>query len=134
MFFDQVLAFDHVKKEIHLIVTADLTRDPRHKPQAAYAPTTRRQAPQPPGKAPRQALPKPSEEASQGKLKLTPRTSKAAFLKSVARAKEYIASGDVFQCVLSQRFDCVPGVPPSTSTAPCASSTRRPTCTSSASA
>jgi anthranilate synthase component 1 len=24
MFFDQVLAFDHVKKEIHLIVTADL--------------------------------------------------------------------------------------------------------------
>ena len=27
MFFDQVLAFDHVKKEIHLIVTADLTRE-----------------------------------------------------------------------------------------------------------
>ena len=27
MFFDQVLAFDHVKKEILLIVTADLTRD-----------------------------------------------------------------------------------------------------------
>src|ERR1700755_2135323 len=26
MFFDQVLAFDHVKKEIHLIVTANLTR------------------------------------------------------------------------------------------------------------
>src|SRR5580658_1070681 len=26
MFFDQVLAFDHVKKEIHLMVTADLTR------------------------------------------------------------------------------------------------------------
>ena len=25
-FFDQVIAFDHVKKEIHLIVTADLTR------------------------------------------------------------------------------------------------------------
>jgi anthranilate synthase component 1 len=28
----------------------------------------------------------------------------------VERVKEYIASGDVFQCVLSQRFDCVPGV------------------------
>ncbi len=26
MFFDQVLAFDHVKKEILLIATADLTR------------------------------------------------------------------------------------------------------------
>ena len=29
MFFDQVLAFDHVKKEIHLMVTADLTREAR---------------------------------------------------------------------------------------------------------
>jgi anthranilate synthase component 1 len=28
----------------------------------------------------------------------------------VLRVKEYITSGDVFQCVLSQRFDCVPGV------------------------
>ena len=27
MFFDQVLAFDHVKKEIHLIVTSDLARE-----------------------------------------------------------------------------------------------------------
>ena len=42
--------------------------------------------------------------------KLAARTPKATFLKSVLRAKEYIASGDVFQCVLSQRFDCVPGV------------------------
>ena len=42
---------------------------------------------------------------------MVPRTSKAKFLKAVEKAKEYIASGDVFQCVLSQRFDCVPGVP-----------------------
>ena len=28
MFFDEVLAFDHVKKEIYLILTADLTREP----------------------------------------------------------------------------------------------------------
>jgi anthranilate synthase component 1 len=28
----------------------------------------------------------------------------------VEKTKEYIASGDVFQCVISQRFDCVPGV------------------------
>src|ERR1700710_2877436 len=39
MFFDQVLAFDHVKKEIHLIVTADLTREAR---STAYARTARR--------------------------------------------------------------------------------------------
>jgi anthranilate synthase component 1 len=48
---------------------------------------------------------------AKGALKIKPRTSKAAFLKSVVKAKEYIASGDVFQCVLSQRFDCEPGVP-----------------------
>src|SRR5580698_7607297 len=38
MFFDQVIAFDHVKKEIHLIVTADLTRQKRD----AYAHAIRR--------------------------------------------------------------------------------------------
>src|SRR6202012_424936 len=39
MFFDQVLAFDHVKKEIHLMVTADLTREPR---EGAYERSVRR--------------------------------------------------------------------------------------------
>ena len=28
----------------------------------------------------------------------------------MAKTKEYIAAGDVFQCVLSQRFDCTPNV------------------------
>src|SRR5271169_1501816 len=39
MFFDQVLAFDHVKKEILLIVTADLTRKSR---EGAYERAVRR--------------------------------------------------------------------------------------------
>ena len=39
MFFDTVLAFDHVKQEILLIATADLQR---HKPQTAYANAVRR--------------------------------------------------------------------------------------------
>jgi anthranilate synthase component 1 len=106
MFFDQVLAFDHVKKEILLIATVDLLRD---KKPGAYERAVKRL-----DKMERRlasALPKlRRSKAKDGKLKLVPRTSKAAFLKSVAKAKEYIASGDVFQCVLSQRFDCVPGV------------------------
>ncbi|NYF77857.1 anthranilate synthase component I [Granulicella arctica] len=105
MFFDQVLAFDHVKKEIHLMVTADLTREDR---KGAYDRTVRRL-----NKLERrlaQALPKPRRRTEHGKLKLTARTSKPAFLKAVTRTKEYIGSGDVFQCVLSQRFDCTPGV------------------------
>ncbi len=107
MFFDQVLAFDHVKKEILLIATVDLTRG------GTYAQALRRldrmekclAAGLPSSATTRKAAP------PLGKLKLVSRTTKAAFLKSVRRAKEYIASGDVFQCVLSQRFDCVPGVP-----------------------
>jgi anthranilate synthase component I len=104
MFFDQVLAFDHVKKEIHLIVTADLKRNKGD----AYAHALRRLNKL--EKRLASALPKPSKKRPQGKLKLIPRTSKPAFLKSVAKTKEYIAAGDVFQCVLSQRFDCTPNV------------------------
>jgi anthranilate synthase component 1 len=48
------------------------------------------------------------------KLKLKPRarTAKPKFLESVRRAKEYIAAGDIFQVVLSQRWDFEPGVAP----------------------
>jgi anthranilate synthase component 1 len=105
MFFDQVLAFDHVKKEILLIATADLTRG------GSYAQCEKRLNKM--EKRLANALPKSAIEPKpvKGKLKMKPRTPKAAFLKAVARAKEYVASGDVFQCVLSQRFDCEPGVP-----------------------
>ena len=105
MFFDQVIAFDHVKKEIHLMVTADLTRQPR---EGAYERAEKRL-----NKLERRlasALPKPRRLSIKAKLKITARTPKAAFLKAVATTKEYVASGDVFQCVLSQRFDCEPGV------------------------
>src|SRR5271154_1401269 len=105
MFFDQVLAFDHVKKEIHLMVTADLTREAR---EGAYARAVRRLNKL--EKRLASALPVRRKKRPEGKLKVTSRTSKAAFLKAVGKTKEYIASGDVFQCVLSQRFDCVPGV------------------------
>ncbi|GGA75813.1 anthranilate synthase component I [Edaphobacter acidisoli] len=107
MFFDQVLAFDHVKKEIHLIVTADLKREGH---ADAYERAVRRL-----NKLERRlaaALPKPKKKTASGKLKLSHRTPKAQFLRGVEKTKEYIAAGDVFQCVLSQRFDCEPGVDP----------------------
>jgi anthranilate synthase component 1 len=105
MFFDQVLAFDHVKKEIHLMVTADLTREAR---EGAYERAVRRLNKM--EKRLAEALPVRRKKKPEGKLKITSRTPKAAFLKAVEKTKEYIASGDVFQCVISQRFDCVPGV------------------------
>jgi anthranilate synthase component 1 len=111
MFFDEVLAFDHVKKEILLVVTADLRR---HKPQAAYADTLRRLDRL--EKRLAQPLPKlPARKTLRGpaaKLRPASRTKKAAFLKAVERAKEYIAAGDIFQVVLSQRLEFEPGVDP----------------------
>jgi anthranilate synthase component 1 len=107
MFFDEVLAFDHVKKEILLVVTADLRR---LKPQAAYADAIKRLDRL--EKRLAQPLPKLSAKKSAGKLRAASRTRKAAFLKAVERAKEYIAAGDIFQVVLSQRLDFEPGVDP----------------------
>ena len=105
MFFDQVLAFDHVKKEIHLMVTADLKREAR---KGVYERAVRRLNRM--EKRLAAALPVRRKKRPEGKLKVKARTPKAAFLKAVEKTKAYIASGDVFQCVLSQRFDCVPGV------------------------
>jgi anthranilate synthase component I len=109
MFFDRVLAFDHLRHQIHIVVSADLSFDT---PQVAYkralaeiAQIERKLAR---GWKPAD-WPKPS---AKNRLKVHARTSKAKFLKSVERAKEYIAAGDIFQVVLSQRWDFEPGVAP----------------------
>jgi anthranilate synthase component 1 len=110
MFFDEVLAFDHVKKAIHLIVTVGA----RGKADAAgYKQANARLDRL--EKMLSAAIPKAALQhagSSKGALKLKPRTKAADFLRAVETVKEYIAAGDVFQCVLSQRFDCAPGVDP----------------------
>jgi anthranilate synthase component 1 len=109
MFFDEVLAFDHVKKAIHLIVTVGA----RGKANAAgYQEANVRLDRL--EKMLSAAVPRPTDRPVKRStaLKLKPRTTRAEFLRSVERVKEYVAAGDVFQCVLSQRFDCVPGVDP----------------------
>ena len=103
LFFDEVLAFDHVRKEIWLVVTADVTRG---KPADAFdKAVTRLDRLE---KRLAQPLPHLPARKAKGKLKVQHRTSKKEFLATVARTKEYIAAGDIFQAVLSQRFDVVP--------------------------
>jgi anthranilate synthase component I len=104
LFFDEVLAFDHVRKEIRLVVTADVTLD---EPGDAYENAVKRLR-----KLERrleQPLPKMNSRAAKGKLKVVHRTRKRDYLSAVERTKEYIAAGDVFQAVISQRFDMEPG-------------------------
>jgi anthranilate synthase component 1 len=104
LFFDEVLAFDHVRKEIWLVVTADVTGGKAgHAYERAIARLNRLEK--------RLAQPLPKLGPSQpGKLKVKYRTSKKDYLAAVARTKEYIAAGDVFQTVVSQRFDVEPEV------------------------
>ncbi len=108
MFFDQVMAFDHVRKEIYLIATVDLLREPM---DGAYGRAVDRLDRM--EERLRRALPEGANGRSRAvlaALELTPRTPKPEYLRAVEQVKEYIAEGDIFQCVLSQRFDCVPEV------------------------
>jgi anthranilate synthase component 1 len=105
LFFDEVLAFDHVRKEIWLVVTADVSRG---KPAEAYAKAVARLNKL--EKRLAQPLPKLAAPRDQGKLKVKHRTAKKNYMASVERIKEYIVAGDAFQTVLSQRFDIEPGV------------------------
>ena len=107
MFFDEILAFDHVRKQIQLIVTADLSR---HKPAAGYADAKQRLDRL--EKRLARPLPKRRRAAPKGKLSVISHTQKKDFLASVTKIKEYIAAGDIFQAVLSQRFELKPGVDP----------------------
>ena len=109
LFFDEVLAFDHVRKEIWLVVTADVTRG---NPGEAYEKAVKRldkfekrlgrPLPKLPGA-------KKQGKSDKSKLKVKHRTAKQDYLAAVRRTKEYIAAGDIFQAVLSQRFDVEPG-------------------------
>jgi anthranilate synthase component I len=114
MFFDRVLAFDHLRHQIHIVASADVTREA---PKAAYERAVRDIARIEKKLA---AGWKPAywrktstqTRLATSKLRTRARTPKAKFLESVRRAKEYIAAGDIFQVVLSQRWDFEPGVAP----------------------
>jgi anthranilate synthase component 1 len=107
MFFDTVLAFDHVKHEILLIASADVRGI---KATAAYSNAVQRiHALEKRLAAP---LPKVWTPKMPGSLKIANRTRKPDFLRAVEKIKNYITAGDAFQVVLSQRFDVKPGVDP----------------------
>ncbi len=111
MFFDRLLAFDHLRHQIHIVAAADVSSE---SPRRAYARALRdiaaieRKLAR--GLSP--AVWRKSNKGKAGKLEVRPVTQRRDFLRSVARCKEYIAAGDIFQVVLSQRLDFTPGVAP----------------------
>jgi len=109
-----VLAFDHLRHQIHIVASADVTREaPRAAYERAVKDIARIEKKLAAGWKPaywRKAAAK--AKLAKSKLKPRARTAKPKFLESVRRAKEYIAAGDIFQVVLSQRWDFEPGVAP----------------------
>jgi anthranilate synthase component 1 len=107
-FFHEVVAFDHVKKELLLIVNADVRAQA---PKAAYAAAVRRLAALERQLA--KPLPaRPHSRRADGKVAVKKCTRKADYMRAVERTREYIAAGDIFQAVISQRFEVDPGKDP----------------------
>lgn len=101
MFFSRLLAFDHVKHQIHLIAnvftngkTSDLEEEYRKAVDDLEAMEACLSDPIEP-------LPRRKTPAD---TKMRSNMTKDQFESAVEKAKEYIAAGDIFQVVLSQRF------------------------------
>ena len=111
MFFDRLLAFDHLRHQIHIVATADISRQ---SPRAAYERAVRDIADLEKKLAAglRPTLWRKSMRQRPSQLDVHAGTRRKHFLRSVERCKEYIAAGDIFQVVLSQRLDFEPGVEP----------------------
>jgi len=110
-FYDRLLAFDHLRHQLHIIAAADVRSE---SPRKAYDRAL----------ADIHAIEEKLDKGVRGQhlhsrasgrprpIKVHNSTSHGDFVKSVRRAKEYIAAGDIFQVVLSQRLDFIPPAEP----------------------
>jgi anthranilate synthase component 1 len=113
MFFDRLLAFDHVRHQIHIVAAADVAHEgPKKAYERAIADIDALERQLARGfKSLARSL-EPHGKAKPGKLKVRAATSKREYMESVCHAKDYIGAGDIFQVVLSQRLDFEPKVAP----------------------
>jgi anthranilate synthase component 1 len=109
MLFDTVLAFDHVQHRILLIANARISGDEDLRSLYQFACAKIDFLERELERA--LSLPRPDTQAT---LDLTSNVTQAEFETMVRKAKEHIASGDIYQVVLSQRFSAQVGVDPFT--------------------
>lgn len=111
MFFDRLLAFDHLRHQIHIIAMADVSSEsPRRAYDRAVADIAVLEKKLERGLRPLHWKTVPAKKNP--KLKIHTGTDQKKFRQIVNRAKEYIAAGDIFQVVLSQRLNFIPEVAP----------------------
>jgi anthranilate synthase component I len=110
MFFDRLLAFDHLRHQIHIIAVADVAREgPRKSYERAVRDLGSLERKLAAGSHSRRSRKLPARAT---RLQVHAGTTRSRFMRDVECAKEYIAAGDIFQVVLSQRMDFAPGVAP----------------------
>ena len=107
MLADTLVAFDHARQRLLIIANARIQGDTR----AAYRRATARideivarlraPVPQPP---PTYTPESETPQSEPGEIHFASNFSQAQFEANVRKAKEYIAAGDIFQVVLSQRL------------------------------
>ncbi|MGQ0666617.1 MAG: anthranilate synthase component I [Nitrospiraceae bacterium] len=107
---ETLLIFDNISQKIKVVANAHVKSRSERDVRAAYREATARietmiarlRRPL------RQARPK----RRRSPIRFTPNMSKADFEKMVSRTQEYIKAGDIFQCVLSQRWETNLQAPP----------------------
>jgi len=102
MFYKTVLAFDHLRHQIHIIsnVIVDESNQPiEDQYRKAVDEIAQIEA------VLRAPLEIPVTSHAEGDLVVRSNFERQDFINAVVKAKEYIAAGDIFQVVLSQRFE-----------------------------
>jgi len=110
-FYDRLLAFDHLRHQLHIIAAADVRLE---SPRKAYD-RALRDIHAIEAKLNRGTRGQRLHSSAAGKsrsIRAHNSTSHDDFVRSVCRSKEYIAAGDIFQVVLSQRLDFKPPAEP----------------------
>ena len=102
MFYSRILAFDHVQHQIHIIYNV-FTDGRTENLDAVYKRAIDEiEAMEAHLEDPIEPLPRGEKPES---VKVRPNMKQEEFEQSVIKAQEYIAAGDIFQVVLSQRFE-----------------------------
>ena len=92
MFFDRLLAFDHLRHQIHIMATADISREtPKRAYDRALRDISALEKKLASGLSP--ALWRKSGKAKLGKMKVHAGTKRDGYMRGVERCKEYIAAG-----------------------------------------
>lgn len=102
MFYKTVLAFDHLRHQIHIIsnLLVDESKEPLEVQYAQATEEIHRIE-----SILRMSIEPPVPTTSAEELVVRSNFEKNDYLNAVTKAKEYIAAGDIFQVVLAQRFE-----------------------------